>query len=46
MQEETINELKDEIEKLRDEVVCISETSEKQKRELELTLENLSWDCT
>lgn len=41
MQEESIQALKDEIEKLRDEVVCISETSEKQKRELELTLENL-----
>lgn len=33
--------LKEEIEKLRAEVVCISETSEKQKRELELTVGNL-----
>jgi len=41
MQEENIQTLKDEIEKLKDEVVCISETSEKQKHELELTLENL-----
>ena len=41
MQEETIKALKNEIEKLRAEVICINETSEKQKRELELTLENL-----
>lgn len=41
MQEKTIEALKNEIEKLRAEVICINETSEKQKRELELTLENL-----
>jgi len=41
MQEETIKALKNEIEKLRAEVICINETSKKQKRELELTLENL-----
>lgn len=41
MQEENIQALKDELKKLRNEVVCISETSEKQRRELELTLKNL-----
>ena len=41
MQEENIQALKDEIKKLRNEVVSISETSEKQRRELELTLKNL-----
>lgn len=41
MQEETIESLKKEIEKLREEVKCINETSEEQNRELELTLENL-----
>ena len=41
MQKETIELLREEISKLRAEIVCISETSEKQKRELELTLENL-----
>ena len=41
MQKETIESLKKEIEKLRAEIICIGETSEKQKRELELTLENL-----
>ena len=41
MQEESIEELKNEIEKLRAEVICINETSKQQKHELELTLENL-----
>ena len=41
MQEENISSLKEEIKKLRAEVLCITETSEKQKRTLELTLENL-----
>jgi two-component system NtrC family sensor kinase len=41
MQEENIKSLKEEIKKLQAEVVCINETSEKQKRELHLTLENL-----
>lgn len=41
MQKETIESLKEEIEKLRAEIICIDETSEKQKRELELTLKNL-----
>jgi len=41
MEEETIDALKNEIKKLRDEIVNISESSEKQKRELELTLKNL-----
>jgi two-component system NtrC family sensor kinase len=41
MHEETINELKEEIKKLREEVVCINETSENQKKELQLTLKNL-----
>ena len=41
MQEETIEALKNEIEKLRAEVICINETSKQQKHELELTLENL-----
>ena len=41
MQKETVESLKEEIEKLRAEIICIDETSEKQKRELELTLENL-----
>ncbi|MEA3476991.1 MAG: sensor histidine kinase [Bacteroidota bacterium] len=41
MKPETIEALKDEIKKLREEIVSISETSQKQKRELELTLENL-----
>jgi signal transduction histidine kinase len=39
--EDKIEALKKEIEVLRNEVLCISETSEKQKRELELTLSNL-----
>ncbi len=39
--QDKIEEQKKEIDALRNEVVCISETSEKQKRELELTLENL-----
>lgn len=41
MQEENIKALKEEIEKLRAEVICINETTQKQKRELELILENL-----
>jgi len=41
MQEENITSLKEEIKKLQAEVICINETSEKQKRQLELTLENL-----
>ncbi len=41
MQDETIKALKEEIEKLREEVECINETSKQQKHELELTLENL-----
>ncbi len=41
MQEENIASLKEEIKKLREEVVSINETSKKQKRELEFTLENL-----
>jgi hypothetical protein len=41
MQEETNKALKEEIKKLREEVVCITETSKQQKHELVLTLENL-----
>ncbi len=41
MQEENITSLKEEIKKLREEVISINETSRQQKRELELTLENL-----
>ena len=41
MQQETIKTLKQEIEKLRNEIICIKETSAKQKKELELTVENL-----
>ena len=41
MQKETIESLKAEIEKLKAEVDCINKTTQKQKRELELTLENL-----
>jgi signal transduction histidine kinase len=41
MQEKNITSLKKEITKLREEVISINETSRKQKRELELTLENL-----
>jgi len=41
MQEENITSLKEEIKKLREEVISINETSIQQKRELELTLENL-----
>jgi signal transduction histidine kinase len=41
MQEESIEALKNEIEKLRVEVICINKTSKQQKHELELTLENL-----
>jgi signal transduction histidine kinase len=41
MEEETVEALKKEIKKLRDEIVGIRESSENQKRELELTLENL-----
>jgi signal transduction histidine kinase len=41
MQEENISALKEEIKKLREEVISINETSRQQKRELELTLENL-----
>ena len=41
MPEENIASLKEEIKKLREEVLSINETSKKQKRELEFTLENL-----
>lgn len=41
MQDESMESLKQEIEKLRAEVVCINETTDRQKRELELTVENL-----
>ena len=41
MHQETINELKEEIKKLQEEVVCINETSKQQKHELQLTLKNL-----
>ena len=41
MQEENITSLKEEIKKLREEVISVNETSREQKRELELTLENL-----
>ena len=39
--QETFDTLKKEIESLREQIVTISEASRKQKRELELTLENL-----
>ena len=41
MNEETINELEEEIKKLRKEVECINENSKNQKKELQLTLKNL-----
>jgi signal transduction histidine kinase len=41
MHEETIDALKEEIKKLRQEIVTVKEASQNQKRELELTLENL-----
>jgi len=41
MSQETIESLKREIEKLRNEITCISKSSAKQKKELELTVENL-----
>jgi signal transduction histidine kinase len=41
MNKENIDELKNEIKALKEEIKSINEASEKQKRELELTLENL-----
>ena len=41
MKQETIDDLKKEIAALKEEVISIRETSKKQKRELEHTLENL-----
>ena len=41
MKNENIDELRNEIEALREEIISVNEASENQKRELELTLENL-----
>lgn len=41
MQKESVEDLKKEILALREEIQAINETAKKQKRELELTLENL-----